>query len=139
MSAQKIKAKSIISPFTARVYAYCSLIPPATVSTYRDLARAIGHPRAYRAVGQALHANPFAPKVPCHRVISAGGRLGGYAFGASAKARRLREEGVVVTKNRIDLEKFRKHWTKNELANSEKQGQTEKFSHKKGALDAPQK
>ena len=62
---------------------------------------------AARAVGRALHINPHAPRVPCHRVIASDGTLHGYAGGLRKKARLLRAEGVEVRKGRVDLEKYR--------------------------------
>jgi len=52
-------------------------IPKGKVSTYKRIAQKIGRPHAYRAVGNALHKNPLAPIVPCHRVVASDGRFGG--------------------------------------------------------------
>jgi methylated-DNA-[protein]-cysteine S-methyltransferase len=64
------------------------------VSTYGEVAKLLGEPGAARAVGQALGSNPFAPVVPCHRVLAAGGRPGGFSAegGASTKLRLLEIE-----------------------------------------------
>lgn len=86
--------------FSVRVLTLTSRIPRGRVSTYRELARAMGT-KAYRAVGNALHANPHAPRIPCHRVVSADGRLGGYGRGPKVKAALLKREGVVVRAGRI--------------------------------------
>ncbi len=60
----------------------------------------------YRAVGNALNKNPFAPLVPCHRVVSSDGSLGGFAYGSKAKIVLLKKEGVAVKNNQIvDFEK----------------------------------
>lgn len=61
---------------------------------YGELARRAGYPGAARAVGQAVGANPWAPLVPCHRVLAAGGRLGGYAQGSAIKSRLLDLEEI---------------------------------------------
>lgn len=74
--------------------------------TYRDLAHAIGS-KAYRAVGTAMNKNPFAPDVPCHRVIKINGEVGEYAYGSAAKIALLLAEGVEIENNRINLIKFR--------------------------------
>ena len=66
-----------ISPFRARVYAALRKVPAGRVTTYAELARAAGC-GSPRAVGQALRRNPFAPEVPCHRVIAADGAAGGF-------------------------------------------------------------
>jgi methylated-DNA-[protein]-cysteine S-methyltransferase len=65
------------------------------VSTYRDVAAAAGSPRAYRAAGNALGSNPIPIVVPCHRVLHAGGGLGGYTGGLDRKRHLLRLEGVL--------------------------------------------
>lgn len=97
----------MVTSFQEKVYAVCKKIPKGKVSTYKDIAHKMGT-RAYRAVGQALNKNPYAPKVPCHRVISSDGSLGGFASGVKNKARLLEKEGVKIVKKRIDLKRFRK-------------------------------
>jgi|SRR3989338_228648 len=89
--------------FQEKVYRATTRIPRGRVATYADIARAIGRPRAVRAVGQALHKNPHAPRVPCHRVVASDGRLHGFAGGLHKKARFLRAEGVEVKNGRVDL------------------------------------
>lgn len=86
------------SGFANRVYDACRRIPAGRVASYASLARAIGC-GAPRAVGQALARNPFAPEVPCHRVIAADGTIGGFNRGRrpaelARKLRLLRAEGV---------------------------------------------
>lgn len=94
-----------MTSFAERVYAVVKTIPHGRVSTYRDVAHALGT-RAYRAVGRALHCNPYAPIVPCHRVVCADGSLGGFASGARNKKKLLLQEGVVVHQNMIDLRRY---------------------------------
>ncbi len=67
-------------------------IPYGETRTYADVARAVGRPRAARAVGAACHCNPVAIVVPCHRVVGSSGRLTGYAGGLDVKERLLRIE-----------------------------------------------
>lgn len=67
--------------------------------TYAQVAAAIGNPRAVRAVGNALNKNPYAPEVPCHRVIRSDGTIGGFASGSSKKEELLRSEGVHFSKS----------------------------------------
>lgn len=69
--------KTTVTPFQARVYAALCRVPAGRVTTYRELARDVGCGSA-QAVGQALRRNPFAPQVPCHRVIASDGTLGGF-------------------------------------------------------------
>lgn len=89
------------SVFTEQVWRATSLIPRGKITTYRNIARRIGRPGAYRAVGNALNSNPKAPAVPCHRVVKSDGRLGGYARGVKAKIRLLLAEGIRSEKGRI--------------------------------------
>lgn len=70
-----------VPEFQRRVYALARTIPPGQTLTYGELAARLGEPGAARSVGQALGRNPFAPIVPCHRVLAAGGRSGGFSAG----------------------------------------------------------
>ena len=88
-----------------RVYQALCRVPAGKVATYKSLAVACGT-RAYRAVGQILHRNPNAPKVPCHRIVASDGTLGGYAGGLPKKIALLEAEGVVIVDQRIDLRRF---------------------------------
>jgi O-6-methylguanine DNA methyltransferase len=78
-----------VGPFQGQVLAEAGRIPFGEVTSYAQLARRIGHPRAARAVGNALGANPVPVIVPCHRVIRGDGSWGHYAFGAALKTRLL--------------------------------------------------
>jgi len=71
-------------------------IPRGKVSTYKRIAERIGRPRAYRAVGNALHKNPIPPTIPCHRVVRSDGGFGGDRKGAEARMRLLMEEGIEI-------------------------------------------
>ena len=81
-----------VGEFQGRVLAAANRIPFGQVTSYSDLARRIGHPRAARAVGNALGANPVPVIVPCHRVIRGDGSWGHYAFGGALKTRLLELE-----------------------------------------------
>src|SRR4051812_12422929 len=104
MEAQ-IKAGQI-SPamsFNQKVWAITARIPRGKVVTYGDIARAL-NTKAYRAVGNALNRNPYAPQVPCHRVVGADGSLTGFAGGLTKKLKLLSEEGVPFRpEDRVDL------------------------------------
>lgn len=92
--------------FSEKVYEITQKIPKGKVMTYGQIAKILGKPGAARAVGQALHKNPYAPIVPCHRVVAANGHLCGFASGLRAKEKILREEGVKFKDNLcIDLSK----------------------------------
>ena len=82
--------------FQRRVWRALLDIPYGETRSYADLARAVGSPRAMRAVGQANRRNPIGVVVPCHRVIAADGTIGGYAGGLDRKRHLLRLEGVSV-------------------------------------------
>lgn len=80
-----------ISDFHRRVYAVARTVGPGRTTTYGDLAQQLGEPGAARAVGRAMALNPFAPVVPCHRVLAAQGRGGGFSAsgGVATKLRML--------------------------------------------------
>lgn len=86
-----------ISPFYQQVYALARQIPPGQTTTYGAMAEALQAPGSARAIGQALGFNPFAPVVPCHRVLAAQGGAGGFsaAGGLSTKLRMLQIERAV--------------------------------------------
>lgn len=83
-----------VTPFQHRVLEAIQAIPPGEVWSYSDVARRIGRPRSARAVGQALGANPIPIIVPCHRVVTADGGLGGYSGGLEVKEYLLQHEGA---------------------------------------------
>lgn len=87
-----------IPPFHRRVYECARTIPPGTTLSYGEVARRLRTPGAARAVGQALARNPFALIVPCHRVLAAGGKIGGFTApgGVVTKRRLLAVEGSVT-------------------------------------------
>lgn len=85
----------LVRGFAVDVLRATARIPFGQVSTYRDVAADAGSPRAYRAAGNALGSNPIPILVPCHRVLHAGGTLGGYTGGLERKRFLLRLEGVL--------------------------------------------
>ncbi|KAK5683041.1 hypothetical protein LTS10_004571 [Elasticomyces elasticus] len=103
-----------ITPYQARVYALLNQIPRGKVSTYAALSKALDS--SPRAVGGALRRNPFAPDVPCHRVISADGYVGGFegewqkapsGINCEKKLALLAEEGVLFREKGMLIEKMR--------------------------------
>lgn len=91
-------------PFTVRVLEFLKAIPRGRLTTYGQIARALGRPRAYRAVGAALARNKTPIRIACHRVVRADGSIGGYlgsVKGARRKAALLASEGVVLRKGKI--------------------------------------
>lgn len=83
------------------VYNLLLKIPPGKVSTYGDIARALGNPSASRMIGRILGKNPNPLKVPCHRIVMSDGRVGGYAYGIAKKRQLLENEGVSLLANGI--------------------------------------
>ena len=84
--------------FQLKVWNYLKTIPKGTVKTYKEVAIAIKSPESARAVANACGKNPYAPKIPCHRVIRSDGSLGGYSGrgGIKTKLHLLRSEKVDI-------------------------------------------
>jgi len=87
--------------FNEKVWIALKKIPKGKVSTYKEIAKAIGKPKAFRAVGNTCNKNPFAPRVPCHRVIKSDGCLGGFALGKKKKKNLLKKERIEIKKGKI--------------------------------------
>jgi len=93
--------------FSERCYQVLRTVPSGKVTTYKDIAQALGS-KSYRAVGNAMHKNPYAPQVPCHRVVASDGSIGGFAFGLARKKQLLRREGITICAEKIrDFETVR--------------------------------
>ncbi|MBP9822161.1 MAG: MGMT family protein [Candidatus Pacebacteria bacterium] len=88
-----------MTDFQNKVYDFVRKIPKGKVVTYKQVAKAIGRPKAYRAVGNALNKNPFSFEgggdVPCHRVVRSDGAVGGFASGTNKKLQLLNKEGAL--------------------------------------------
>src|SRR5689334_25107816 len=96
--------------FADRVLAVVRRIPVGRVATYGDVAALAGRPRAARAVGNIMR-ECHRPDVPCHRVIAAGGRLGGYGGSEALKRALLAAEGILASGGRVrELDRFQ--WRK---------------------------
>ena len=89
--------------FEKAVLATTFKIPNGKVSTYGRIAKRIDRPRAYRAVGNALHKNPLAPIVPCHRVVKADGSFGGDKKAAASRRNLLEKEGIPIEEGRVKM------------------------------------
>lgn len=103
--------------FENQVYEATKRIPYGKITTYKQIAIAIGNPKASQAVGNALRSNPFAPNVPCHRVLPSTYKIGGF-FGKTdqnselvkKKIALLKSEGIKIESNQIIRdEQYRKH------------------------------
>jgi len=84
--------------FQKKVWNYLKTIRIGTVKSYKQVAIAINRPKSARAVANAVGKNPFAPKIPCHRVIRSDGSLGGYSGKGGVKTKKLllKREGIIV-------------------------------------------
>jgi len=84
--------------FQISVWRYLKKIPRGSVKTYSQVAKDIGKPLAVRAVANAIGKNPYAPRIPCHRVIRSDGSLGGYSGKGGIKTKKmlLKKEGITV-------------------------------------------
>ncbi|MDE1862028.1 MAG: MGMT family protein [Thaumarchaeota archaeon] len=84
-----------------RVYKKLLEVPKGKVTTYGDLAKAVGLKNGQRAIGRMMNKNPYPVIVPCHRVIMSSGRVGGYAWGEEIKTNMLEREGVRIRNGRL--------------------------------------
>jgi O-6-methylguanine DNA methyltransferase len=93
--------------FRERVYQIAKNIPRGKVATYGQIARLAGKPKAARAVGSFMRTNPFAPIVPCHRVVGFDGKLTGFSGGEGVltKKQMLEDEGVFFLGEKVDMER----------------------------------
>ncbi len=86
--------------FSQKCYELLKKVPKGKVTTYKILAEKLGT-KAYRAVGNAMNKNPYAPKVPCHRVVNSDGKVGKFASGTKKKIQMLKKEGVEIKNGKI--------------------------------------
>ena len=84
-----------------KVYQKLLKVPKGKVTTYSELAKAVGLKNGQRAIGRIMNKNPFPVIVPCHRVILSSGKIGGYAWGEKIKTNMLSNEGVKIKKGKI--------------------------------------
>lgn len=87
-----------MNSFSRKVYQLTKKIPKGRVSTYKEIAKGLNS-RAYQAVGQALRRNPYAPVVPCHRVVSSKGTIGGFA--GCIKGKQIQRKKILLQKEGI--------------------------------------
>ena len=97
------------STFFEEIYKLLKTIPKGKVTTYGDIARALGRPRSSRIVGYALHVNPDPVNIPCFKVVNREGKLANaFAFGGiDAQRAMLESEGIEVVADMVDLAKYR--------------------------------
>ena len=84
--------------FQIKVWKYLKMIPKGKIKTYKQVAEAINRPKSARAVANACGKNPYAPKIPCHRVVRSDGSIGGYSGKGGLKTKRilLKKEGITL-------------------------------------------
>ena len=94
---------------STKVYKKLLQVPEGKVTTYSDLAKAVGLKNGQRVIGTIMKKNPFPIIVPCHRVVKSNGKIGGYVYGERVKSQILVREGIKIKAGRImnfDKEKF---------------------------------
>jgi len=84
-----------------KVYKKLLEVPAGKVTTYGELAKAIGLKNGQRVIGKIMNKNPYPVIIPCHRVIKADGKIGGYAWGEEVKAKMLLKEGIKIKNGKI--------------------------------------
>ncbi|MEX0640119.1 MAG: MGMT family protein [Nitrosopumilaceae archaeon] len=83
------------------VYKKLTKVPEGNVTTYSELAKAVGLKNGQRAIGQIMKKNPFPVIIPCHRVVKSDGKIGGYAYGVKVKINMLKKEGIKIQDGKI--------------------------------------
>jgi len=90
-----------------KVYKKLLQVPKGKITTYGELAKAVGLQNGQRAIGRMMNKNPYPVIIPCHRVVSSNGTIGGYAFGQDVKTNMLTKEGIKIYNRKIlDFEKI---------------------------------
>jgi len=88
-----------------KIYKKLLEVPKGKITTYGELAKAVGLKNGQRVVGKIMNKNPYPVIIPCHRVIMSTGKIGGYAFGEHIKIKLLNDEGIKIKNGKIlDLE-----------------------------------
>lgn len=84
-----------------KIYKKLLEVPKGKITTYGELAKAVGLKNGQRAVGKIMNKNPYPVIIPCHRVIKSDGKIGGYAYGEEIKSDMLTREGIVIKNGKI--------------------------------------
>ena len=88
-----------------KIYKKLLEVPKGKITTYGELAKAVGLKNGQRVVGKIMNKNPYPVIIPCHRVVKSDGKVGGYAYGEEIKSDMLTREGIVIKNGKIlDLE-----------------------------------
>ena len=84
-----------------KVYKKLLNVPKGQITTYGDLAKAVGLKNGQRVIGSIMNKNPYPVLVPCHRVVMSTGKIGGYAYGEHVKMKMLSDEGIEIINGKI--------------------------------------
>ena len=84
-----------------KVYKKLLEVPKGKITTYSELAKAVGIKNGQRAIGRFMNKNPYPGIIPCHRVIKSDGKIGGYAYGEESKTKMLSKEGVKIKNGKV--------------------------------------
>jgi methylated-DNA-[protein]-cysteine S-methyltransferase len=84
-----------------RVYKKLLSVPKGKVTTYGEIAKAVGLENGQRLIGQIMNKNPFPVVIPCHRVVKSDGKIGGYYYGQNVKTKMLSDEGISIKNGKI--------------------------------------
>ncbi len=84
-----------------KIYKKLLEVPEGKITTYGELAKAVGMKNGQRAVGKIMNANPYPVIIPCHRVVKSDGKVGGYFYGQNVKINMLKKEGVKIKDDKI--------------------------------------
>jgi methylated-DNA-[protein]-cysteine S-methyltransferase len=87
--------------FDQNVYKKLMDVPKGKITTYGDLAKAVGLKNGQRIIGKIMNKNPYPVLVPCHRVVMSTGKIGGYAYGEHVKMKILSDEGIEIINGKI--------------------------------------
>ena len=85
-----------------KVYKKLLNVPKGQITTYGDLAKAVGLKNGQRVIGSIMNKNPYPVLVPCHRVVMSTGKIGGYAYGEHVKMKMLSDEGIQIVNGKIE-------------------------------------
>jgi len=85
-----------------KVYKKLLNVPKGQITTYGDLAKAVGLKNGQRVIGSIMNKNPYPVLVPCHRVVMSTGKIGGYAYGEHVKMKMLSDEGIQIIDGKIE-------------------------------------
>jgi len=84
-----------------KIYKKLLQVPKGQITTYGELAKAVGLKNGQRAVGKMMNKNPYPVIIPCHRVVMSTGKIGGYAYGENVKTKMLNDEGIEIQNGKI--------------------------------------